>query len=479
MENYLNSTDDQLIKNLDYSLPSSSNYITDRKSVLFQPLGASSYSHNSNRIIKFRLTGDNWLDPSTVRIQYTLRNTNAASTALNLLSPVLPTNFFRRMRILGANTQIEDLEHYNRLCVMMNMLKPIDSRICDTLEGFGINDDLGTSNGGAYPKNQGVDFNSMNYNIQIKGGKKRTVLFKPLCGLFNQTNYLPLRYLPIEIELELCNSKDEPLLGTGDYVIEDLQLHADLVVLDSSIDSEFTDHILSGKPLSIHLNSFFHTYSIISKQENPVVSFNRAHTRIKRVYVSFYKRLKQLAAEAEPLPKRLVEADVANPRLKEFNLFWHPQLLSLNEDAATNQSTTLANTIIDSNDFNGDVEIESQCQLGSKNVPEQYMRHSTSQFYYLKKSLNAHHDGSYSFGMTPMEYRTHKHIQVFDFQKVNNVFGSGVSTRQGDLITVKLQNLVSKIDNVKQEHGYADSMYMVLEYDKIVDISDSGITVMD
>jgi len=188
MENYLNSTDDQLIKNLDYSLPSSSNYITDRKSVLFQPLGASSYSHNSNRIIKFRLTGDNWLDPSTVRIQYTLRNNGAAP--LNMLSPVLPTNFFRRMRILGANTQIEDLEHYNRLCVMMNMLKPIDSRICDTMEGFGINDDLGTVNGGAeYPQNQGVDFNSMNYTIQIPLGKKRTVLFNPLCGLFNQTNY--------------------------------------------------------------------------------------------------------------------------------------------------------------------------------------------------------------------------------------------------------------------------------------------------
>jgi len=97
--------------------------------------------------------------------------------------------------------------------------------------------------------------------------------------------------------------------------------------------------------------------------------------------------LKQLAAEVvgpPALPNRLVETDVVNPRLKEFNLFWHPQLLSLIQDV--NTSTTLKNAIIDSNNFNGDVEIESQCQLGSKNVPEKYMRHSTSQFYYLKKS---------------------------------------------------------------------------------------------
>lgn len=481
MENYLNSTDDQLIKNLDYSLPSSTNYIIDRRSVLFQPLGGSEYSHRSNRIIKFRLTGSDsaWLDPATVRIQYKL--INDSGNAIKLLTPALPTNFFRRMRILGANQQIEDLEHYNRLCVMMNVLKPHDVRLSESIEHFGTNDVIGTkpSNQAAdplpYPNAESVDFNALNYNITIPDGDERTVLFQPLCGLFSQSNYIPLRYLPLEIELELCNSVDEPLVGAGSYKLTEVMLHCDLLTLDSSIDNEFTDHILSGKPLSLHLNSFYHTYSVLQNTSNPVLSFNRAHTRIKRCYVSFFKRLKKVNVGGTALTGD--DVDAANNKFKEMNLFWHPQLLSIDD---SKDSTNLALNNYNTYEVNSKCEFETQCQLGSKNVPEQFMRHSTTQYYFLKKSLNAHHPSStYSLGITPHEYRTHKHIQVFDFQK-SGAFGSGVSTRQGDLITIKINKLISKVGDVEQKpHGYADAMFMVLEYDKIVDISDSGINVMD
>jgi hypothetical protein len=36
-------------------------------------------------------------------------------------------------------------------------------------------------------------------------------MFKPLCGLFNQAKHLPLRYCPIEIELEVADN-DEPIV---------------------------------------------------------------------------------------------------------------------------------------------------------------------------------------------------------------------------------------------------------------------------
>jgi hypothetical protein len=36
-------------------------------------------------------------------------------------------------------------------------------------------------------------------------------MFKPLCGIFNQTQYLPLRYMPIELELELADN-DAPII---------------------------------------------------------------------------------------------------------------------------------------------------------------------------------------------------------------------------------------------------------------------------
>ena len=36
-------------------------------------------------------------------------------------------------------------------------------------------------------------------------------MFKPLCGLFNQAICLPLRYMPIELELELADW-DAPII---------------------------------------------------------------------------------------------------------------------------------------------------------------------------------------------------------------------------------------------------------------------------
>jgi hypothetical protein len=44
------------------------------------------------------------------------------------------------------------------------------------------------------------------------GANNQTVMFKPLCGLFNQTKYIPLRDCPIEIELELADN-DEPIVS--------------------------------------------------------------------------------------------------------------------------------------------------------------------------------------------------------------------------------------------------------------------------
>ena len=37
------------------------------------------------------------------------------------------------------------------------------------------------------------------------GGSYQTVLFKPLSGILNQMNYLPIRFVPITIDLSLVD----------------------------------------------------------------------------------------------------------------------------------------------------------------------------------------------------------------------------------------------------------------------------------
>ena len=39
----------------------------------------------------------------------------------------------------------------------------------------------------------------------------RRVLFKPMLGMFNQEKLIPLRYCPVQIELELVNNVTGPV----------------------------------------------------------------------------------------------------------------------------------------------------------------------------------------------------------------------------------------------------------------------------
>ena len=117
MEAVANSVDDALIDSLSFKLSNSASYLTDRKSVTFWPSGSNIYKTNSGtKVIRFVLTNDNWLDPSTVRVMFNLHNTN--TDPLKRLRTISGAwSFFRRMRIMCQGTLIQDFD-YNRTCEM-------------------------------------------------------------------------------------------------------------------------------------------------------------------------------------------------------------------------------------------------------------------------------------------------------------------------------------------------------------------------
>ena len=110
MEATAQSVDDHPIEGLSFKLRPGASYVTNRRSVSYYPTGGNDYSPAGVKVIKLVLTGHDWLDPSTVRIQFDLQNTyatpagateNAAQVAAHLLRPVSgPWSFFRRARII-------------------------------------------------------------------------------------------------------------------------------------------------------------------------------------------------------------------------------------------------------------------------------------------------------------------------------------------------------------------------------------------
>ena len=166
----------------------------------------------------------------------------------------------------------------------------------------------------------------------------RRVMFKPMHGLFNQDKLLPLRYCPLQIELELVNSQAdavttetaEGFYNGANWDISDMQCKCDLLTLDNSLDNEYASHLLSGKSLPINFNTWNHTNQPIGLDKSFSAHITRAVTRLKSIFITPHK-----------------PDGVAYKQAKDF---YHP--------CTTNGQLTLSN------------KHPYQVQIGSKLIPE-------------------------------------------------------------------------------------------------------------
>jgi hypothetical protein len=133
--------------------------------------------------------------------------------------------------------------------------------------------------------------------------------------------------------------------------------------------------------------------------------------------------------------------------------------------------------------FQWNSEVEMQMQVGAKLFPEIPIKSGAEAYYHLRKSLGSHKPNSqYAVNILDREYRSHKFIVAFDTEKQTNAGFSGLNTRAGDLITIKCSNLhhVSNADNgAPMPDTVPEFMHTTLEYDAILTISDSGVSVLE
>ena len=441
MEAVANSVDDALIDALSFKLSNSASYITDRKSVTFWPTGSNIYKTNSGtKVIRFVLTNDNWLDPSTVRVMFNLVNND--SDANKRLRPISGAwSFFRRMRVMCQGTLIEDFD-YNRTCEMFEVLTSLHNRDNDDIENFGYRADT-------LPPGENHTVNTL---PGIPGQSYQTVGMKLCSGLLNQPKMLPLKYMPLTIELELVNAANDVIVTPGvngtfdssnttsDWQIENVQLKCDLCNLDNSLQNNYDSHLLSGKSLPINFNTYITQSQAITGQDVGV-SLNRAITRLKSIFVTFYQT-----------------NDTEKPTHKEFCDFNHPM------DNATGLL------------YDKGYELEYQIQVGSKLFPEYPVRSLSESFAQLKKCLGILGSNFHSVSITPKQYRNNRFIIGCDTEKALQAGFTGLNTRQGDLLSVKVKAMDKSVLTASK---MPDTMYIVLHSDQIMEISDAGVQVFD
>ena len=73
---------DSLIQQLSFSLPAVATYARERRLVQVMPQGANTFAPNGNQVMTFNLTSqDGWLDPSSLRLHFRIRNTAVGAGA--------------------------------------------------------------------------------------------------------------------------------------------------------------------------------------------------------------------------------------------------------------------------------------------------------------------------------------------------------------------------------------------------------------
>ena len=438
MENISNAAEEVLIDSLSFKLPSSGNYITDRRSCTFHTEGSNSYSATQGtKVIRFRLAGDGWLDPSTFRIAFDVVNDDTA--AGKALRPIGRAHaFFRRLRIAVRGQIIEDIDNFNRVSELFHILQSRDSRFNDGGEEFGYNADISLLN-----------------TLALLPGftTSQTVMFKPLCGLFAQTKYLPLRFCPIEIELELADVGDPIVLGnettldeftaantSEKWKLENCMVKVDICSLDNALDNSYVSHLMSGKTMNVVFNTFISSLQTIVSADTQI-NVSRSLSKMKSIFLSLDK-------------------DFAGTRKnhynKKFNNFWSP----LVGNGATGVLT-----------HNSANEIKHlQVQIGSKLFPEYPIKSHSEAFYSLRKALGIHANNLHSIDIDGNSYRNNKFIVGFDTEKLLGLSFTGMNARNS-IMTAHLKTGTGDYQ--------ADRMHIVLLSEQILEIGNYGVMVFD
>ncbi len=120
VEAIANGVEDKLIDGLSFKMQPGASYVVERRSVTYHPQGSNIYKPLAGtKLIRILLTGDNWLDPSTLRIMFNVNN-DSTTEAKKLHVVGGPWCFFRRLRILAAGQLVEDIDNYHRIHEMMS-----------------------------------------------------------------------------------------------------------------------------------------------------------------------------------------------------------------------------------------------------------------------------------------------------------------------------------------------------------------------
>ena len=115
-----------------------------------------------------------------------------------------------------------------------------------------------------------------------------------------------------------------------------------------------------------------------------------------------------------------------------------------------------------------------QLQIGPKLYPEYPIRSTQEAYYQLRKTLGVQSSPLHSFDIKPWEYKTRKFILGTDTEKILEAGYTGLNTRAGDMLRIRLDNSSNTATD-----KLPTTMHVVLHSDILLNISDRSVEILD
>ena len=497
MDNIIAESETTMINSLNFGLPETAQYITDRRHVNYFPSGSNVYNPKAgNKQIRFHISGEDntYIDLSSIRLFANLQNTDG--TRSHFLRPLGNlSSFFSRYRCTVGGQQVQDIIEYNRHCELYNSFKSQDARDMDDLEG-GANPrwdddwrhtyatglaeflDVNTrTNPTATPEevsfpttkdhNNWGDLTARYTRHSVAGipganGYMR-LGHKPVCGLLESNYYLPLRYAPLELEFTIVSDEHAPVIApftvtdantqndangyyftTGDtstlWELNNVIIRAEVIQLDNTVNNNIVKHLLEGQSLKL-VFPMYHTMT---------QSFNAAGTEINMNIVKSASKLNGCFITLYRPPRAGVDADNNNYYrhdnyiYKRWNYFYNPMINSrifdgLNPDAVDGDGNLTRAQFRGKGFQNSELDLTWQLQINNKKYPEFECQSMAETAYYLKRALHYLNPDQDAFSISYKRFREDKFVIGISFEKMQDTNFTGQNTKQGGLLVFKLK----------------------------------------
>ena len=513
MDNIVSEANDTMINQLNFGLPETSQYITDRRFVNYFPSGSNIYSSSGggNKNIRFYISGDSnqYLDLSSIRLFGNIKNTDTSDRA-KFLRPLGGLHvFLERYRAMVGGQIVQDIIEYNRHCELYKAFKSKDVNEMDDIESSanpswdddyhryanGL-DNFIRLNGNDPPDGVTVDPNA-DHNEWGRIGFRHTrhslsgipsdgqmrLGHKPCCGLLESNYYLPLRFAPLELEFTIVSDSNEPIVvpqgnGTTEtdkngyyfqagntsvlWEINNVIIRAEVITLDNTVDNNITKHLLEGQSLKLIVPQY-HTLTQTFNAGGGEINMNivKSASKLSTAFITLYRQKKQGTRYGQFLPDNYVH--------KRFNYFYNPMINSEINDG-------FDGALVPGQGFQDfSRNLSWQIQVGNKKWPEFECQSLSEAFYFLRRTLHYHNGDQNSLNISYKQYRENKFVIGISFEKMQDVNFTSINTKMGSLITFKIKGTEGPLVAGEQ----IQELFVHLVSESIVELRESGSVVYD